>query len=301
MSDAFTPTPEDKFTFGLWTVGNRAAIPSATRSASASRPCSSSSCWRKSGPTASTSTTTTSCPSTPPPPSATGSCATSRRRSPTPAWWCRWRPPTSSPTRSSRTARSPSNDPKVRAFALQKTMRAIDLGVELGAKRLRLLGRTRGHRDRRHAKTRRTPEAVPRGDQLPQRVRAATRATTCKFALEPKPNEPRGDIYLPTVGAMLGFIPTLDHPEMVGVNPEVAHETMAGLNFLHAVAQAWTPASSSTSTSTTRSRAATTRISASARRTSSRPSSWSSSWRTSATAAAATSTRTPTAPRTRRA
>ena len=60
-----------------------------------------------------------------------------------------------------------------------------------------------------------------------------------KFALEAKPNEPRGDIYLPTTGAMLGFIATLDHPEMVGVNPEMAHEHMAGLNFLHAVAQAW--------------------------------------------------------------
>jgi xylose isomerase len=60
-----------------------------------------------------------------------------------------------------------------------------------------------------------------------------------KFALEPKPNEPRGDIFLATVGHALAFINTLDHPEMVGVNPEVAHETMAGLNFLHGVAQAW--------------------------------------------------------------
>ena len=60
-----------------------------------------------------------------------------------------------------------------------------------------------------------------------------------QIALEAKPNEPRGDLYLPTTGAMLGFIATLDHPEMVGVNPEVAHETMAGLNFMHAVAQAW--------------------------------------------------------------
>jgi xylose isomerase len=59
-----------------------------------------------------------------------------------------------------------------------------------------------------------------------------------KFALEAKPNEPRGDIYLPTTGAMLGFIATLDHPEMVGVNPEVGHEQMAGLNFYHVVAQA---------------------------------------------------------------
>jgi hypothetical protein len=60
-----------------------------------------------------------------------------------------------------------------------------------------------------------------------------------RFALEAKPNEPRGDIYMATTGAYLGLIPTLAHPEMVGVNPEVAHETMAGLNFLHAVAQAW--------------------------------------------------------------
>ncbi|MDE0079817.1 MAG: TIM barrel protein, partial [Caldilineaceae bacterium] len=60
-----------------------------------------------------------------------------------------------------------------------------------------------------------------------------------RFALEPKPNEPRGDIYLATVGHMLAFIETLDHPEMIGVNPEVAHEHMAGLNFTHAVAQAW--------------------------------------------------------------
>jgi xylose isomerase len=60
-----------------------------------------------------------------------------------------------------------------------------------------------------------------------------------KFALEAKPNEPRGDIYLPTTGAMLGFIATLDHPDMVGVNPEMAHEHMAGLNFMHTVAQAW--------------------------------------------------------------
>ena len=68
---------------------------------------------------------------------------------------------------------------------------------------------------------------------------ALNRQYDLKFALEAKPNEPRGDIYLPTTGHMLGFIATLDHPEMVGVNPEMAHEHMAGLNFMHAVAQAW--------------------------------------------------------------
>ena len=60
-----------------------------------------------------------------------------------------------------------------------------------------------------------------------------------KFALEAKPNEPRGDIYNPTTGHMLAFIATLAHPEMFGVNPEVAHEHMAGINFMHGVAQAW--------------------------------------------------------------
>jgi xylose isomerase len=60
-----------------------------------------------------------------------------------------------------------------------------------------------------------------------------------RFALEAKPNEPRGDIYMATTGNYLGLIPTLAHPELVGVNPEVAHEQMAGLNFVHAVAQAW--------------------------------------------------------------
>jgi xylose isomerase len=68
---------------------------------------------------------------------------------------------------------------------------------------------------------------------------ARDRGYDYRFALEAKPNEPRGDIYMATTGAYLGFIATLDHPEMVGVNPEVAHEQMAGLNFLHAVAQAW--------------------------------------------------------------
>ena len=67
---------------------------------------------------------------------------------------------------------------------------------------------------------------------------SASRATSIRFAIEPKPNEPRGDIFLPTVGHALHFITTLEHPEMVGVNPEVAHETMAGLSFVHAVAHA---------------------------------------------------------------
>ena len=131
-----------------------------------------------------------------------------------------------------------ANDPDVRAFALQKTMRAMDLGAELGAKIFVLWGGREGTET----------DACRRADQAVKHLREAvnylceyniSRGYGYKFALESKPNEPRGDIYMATTGHYLGFIPTLDHPEMVGVNPEVAHETMAGLNFMHGVAQAW--------------------------------------------------------------
>ncbi|KAB8141014.1 xylose isomerase [Chloroflexia bacterium SDU3-3] len=131
-----------------------------------------------------------------------------------------------------------SNDPKVRAYAIQKTMNAIDLGVECGASTYVFWGGREGTES----------DANKNPADSMKRFREAlnflceysiSQGYKLKFALEPKPNEPRGDIYLATVGSALGFISTLDHPEMVGVNPEVAHDTMAGLNFLHAVAQAW--------------------------------------------------------------
>jgi xylose isomerase len=131
-----------------------------------------------------------------------------------------------------------ANDPKVRSFALQKTMQAIDLGVELGAGVYVFWGGREGVET----------DASKNPLTALKRFRDALNFLSeyvldqgydLKFALEPKPNEPRGDIFLPTTGHMLGFIGTLDHPDMVGVNPEVAHEHMAGLNFLHAVAQAW--------------------------------------------------------------
>ena len=131
-----------------------------------------------------------------------------------------------------------ANDAEVRAYALQKTMRAMDLGAELGAKVFVLWAGRDG------AET----DACRRADIAVQRARQAinylceynaAKGYGFKFALEAKPNEPRGDIYFPTTGHYLALISTLDHPEMVGVNPEVAHETMAGLNFMHGVAQAW--------------------------------------------------------------
>jgi xylose isomerase len=131
-----------------------------------------------------------------------------------------------------------SNDSRVRAYALQKTMNAIDLGVEFGAKVYVFWGGREGTETDSSKNPivaiKRTREAI---NFLCEYVR--DRKYNLKFALEAKPNEPRADIYNPTTGHMLEFITTLDNPEMVGVNPEMAHEHMAGLNFMHAVAQAW--------------------------------------------------------------
>ncbi len=131
-----------------------------------------------------------------------------------------------------------ANDPKVRAYALQKTMQAIDLGVEFGAQVYVFWGGREG------VETDAAKNPLDAGKRFREALNFLCEYVRdnkygLKFALEAKPNEPRGDIYLPTTGAMLGFIATLDHPEMVGVNPEMAHEHMAGLNFMHAVAQAW--------------------------------------------------------------
>lgn len=130
-----------------------------------------------------------------------------------------------------------ASDAGVRAFALQKTMRAIDLGAELGATTYVFWGGREGsetdaYRDGRDA-IKHFREAI---NFLCGYVQ--DQGYGMRFALEPKPNEPRGDIYFPTVGHMLAFITTLDQPDMVGVNPEFAHEQMAGLNFVHGVAQA---------------------------------------------------------------
>ncbi len=131
-----------------------------------------------------------------------------------------------------------SNDPKVRAYAMQKTMRSIDLGVEFGAKVYVFWG---GREGIESDSCKNPVDAIKRNREAINFFceYAIDNKYDLKFALEPKPNEPRGDIYNPTIGHMLGFIATLDHPEMVGVNPEVAHDQMAGLNFMHGVAQAW--------------------------------------------------------------
>jgi len=130
-----------------------------------------------------------------------------------------------------------SNDRGVRRAAIGKAMTSIDLGAELGAEVYVFWGGREGTevgvaKDPRDA-LERYREAI---DVLCDY--AIGQGYDMRFAMEPKPNEPRGDLLLPTVGHALHFITTLQHPDMVGVNPEVAHETMAGLSFHHAVGQA---------------------------------------------------------------
>jgi xylose isomerase len=238
MSDEFTPRPEHKFSFGLWTVGNRGRDPFGDAVRPALAPADAVALLAEVG-----------------------------------AWGVNLHdndlvPIDATPSERDRIVKEfqsacrrhavvvpmatvnlfydpvfrdgafTANDARIRAYAIQKTMQAMDLGAELGAKIFVLWGGREGTET----------DASRRADEAVKRLREAVnflceysldRKYGFRFALEAKPNEPRGDIYMATTGAYLGFIPTLDHPEMVGVNPEVAHEQMAGLNFLHAVAQAW--------------------------------------------------------------
>ncbi|MFG1973241.1 xylose isomerase [Nonomuraea fuscirosea] len=130
-----------------------------------------------------------------------------------------------------------SNDRDVRRYALRKVTRNLDLAASLGASTYVCWGGREGAESDAAKDVRaalgRYKEAI---DLLCGYVRE--RGYDIRFALEPKPNEPRGDILLPTIGHALAFIGELEHPEMVGLNPEVGHEQMAGLNFVHGIAQA---------------------------------------------------------------
>jgi xylose isomerase len=130
-----------------------------------------------------------------------------------------------------------STDPAVRLFATQKVMRCLDVAAELGAGVFVFWGGREG------VEVDAAKDPITAGGWFRQALNflceyVLTNKYPIQFSLEPKPNEPRGDLYLPTVGSMLAFIATLDHPEMVGVNPETAHIKMAGLNPYHEFAQA---------------------------------------------------------------
>jgi xylose isomerase len=130
-----------------------------------------------------------------------------------------------------------SNDRDIRRYAIRKTLRNIDLAAELGAGTYVLWGGREGSESPAGKDVRAALDRYREGlDALAAYV--LDRGYNLRFALEPKPNEPRGDILLPTVGHALAFISELEHSDMVGVNPEVGHEQMAGLNFAHGIAQA---------------------------------------------------------------
>ena len=130
-----------------------------------------------------------------------------------------------------------SNDRSVRRYALRKVARNIDLAAELGAETYVFWGGREGAEYDGAKDVRAALDRYREGvDALAGYVQE--QGYGIRFAIEPKPNEPRGDILLPTVGHALAFIAELDHRDMVGVNPEVGHEQMAGLNFAHGIAQA---------------------------------------------------------------
>ena len=130
-----------------------------------------------------------------------------------------------------------SNDRDIRRYALRKAMRNIELAVELGAHTYVCWGGREG------AESDAAKDAYVAHERMREAFNVLSQYVLdngykIKFAIEPKPNEPRGDIFLPTIGHALAFIYTLDHRELVGLNPEVGHEQMAGLNFVHGIAQA---------------------------------------------------------------
>jgi len=130
-----------------------------------------------------------------------------------------------------------SNDRDIRRYSIKKVMRNIDLAAELGAEIYVAWGGREG------AESDGAKDAYVALDRFREAFNTLGQYVldneyNIKFAIEPKPNEPRGDIFLPTIGHALAFINSLDHPELVGLNPEVGHEQMAGLNFVHGIAQA---------------------------------------------------------------
>jgi xylose isomerase len=237
MTDSFNPQPEDRFTFGLWTVGNRGRDPFGLETRSPLDPVDAVLRLADLGAYGVSFHDNDLVPY--------GSSPSDRE-----AIVKRFRLALDKtglkvPMVTTNLFHRPvfkegaftANDPAVRRLAVSKTLDAIDLGVEFGATVFVMWGGREG------------VEADAAKDIQGALDRYAEAINLCcayvrergydlRFALEPKPNEPRGDILLPTVGHVLAFIGELEWPEMVGLNPEFAHETMSGLSFSHAVAQA---------------------------------------------------------------
>lgn len=238
MSDFYQPKPEHKFTFGLWTVGSRGADPFGTATRGFKKPAELVYLLHEVGAYGVNFHDNDLIPIDATPAEADAIKKDFRHVLADTGLVV--------PMATTNLFSDPifkdgaftSNDPKVRAYALQKTMYAMDLGVEFGAKVYVFWG---GREGTETDSSKNPLEAMKRMREAMNFLceYAIDQRYDLKFALEAKPNEPRGDIYNPTTGHMLAFINTLDHPEMVGVNPEVAHEHMAGINFMHGVAQAW--------------------------------------------------------------
>jgi xylose isomerase len=234
---AFTPTPADKFTFGLWTVGHRGRDPFGE----ATRPVlSPAEAVHRLGDLGAYGVNLHDNDLVPIDATADERDQIVRefRRAVANAGLC-------VPMATTNLFTDPvfkdgaftSHDADVRAYAIQKTMRAIDLGLELGAGLFVFWGGREGS----EVDAAKDPvEAIKRYREALNFLCAYVRRHhyDLRFALEAKPNEPRGDLYFATTASYLAFIGTLDDPGMVGVNPEVAHEHMAGLNMHHVVAQA---------------------------------------------------------------
>src|SRR5918998_3562034 len=237
-TDKYTPRPEHKFTFGLWTVGNRGRDPFGDAVRPPPPPVGAARLRGEVGPSAPCLHENDLVPIDAPPQERDrlvrefkGACEENGLKVPMATVNLFY-------DAVFRDGAFTANDAGVRAYAVQKTMRAMDIGAELGAKIFVLWGGREGVET----------DACRRPDEAIKRLREAlnylceysvSQGYGYKFALEAKPNEPRADIYMPTTGAYLALISTLDHPDLVGVNPEVAHEHMPGLNMTHAVAQAW--------------------------------------------------------------
>jgi xylose isomerase len=236
MSDPFTPRPEDHFTFGLWTVGNRGRDPFGHE---VRPPLDAVEVVHRLAELGAYGVNFHDDDLVPP-----GSSASERE-----AIVKRFRNaldetglkvPMATTNLFSRPVFKEgaftANVPAVRRFAVRKTFEAIDLGAELGAEVYVMWGGREGVEAEAAKDVRAALDRYAEAVNLCCAY-ARERGYGLRFALEPKPNEPRGDLLLPTVGHALAFINELEWPEMVGLNPEFAHETMSGLNFTHAVAQ----------------------------------------------------------------
>ncbi len=236
MADSYTPTPGDHFTFGLWTVGNRGRDPFGHE---VRPPLDPVDAVHRLAELGAYGVNFHDDDLVPP-----GSSSTEReeilKRFRRALDETGMRVPMATTNLFSRPVFKEgaftANDPAVRRFAIVKTLDAIELGAELGATTFVMWGGREGveadaAKDVRAALDR-YAEAV---NVCCAHVR--DRGYEMRFAIEPKPNEPRGDLFLPTVGHALAFVGELEWPDMVGLNPEFAHETMSGLSFHHAVAQ----------------------------------------------------------------